>query len=316
MTPSNSTVSVPKPRKSQPRFPCTSAAFNFFPATFGRPVDSQSNSSTPQTEPDDDACELHSSAFWELRRSIAEGGEGFVRRMQDWESSRAHSSKRAYTAEHHRGRAATMDTSDDCALDDYVDDEDDDIQIYAGEASCVGLATEPPWNSPPRKRARSLGRMDLDDEPLPPHVSPSTVSSPFISDDDIRGSLRHNPIKHARKEDKTPSLSYTVFSSSNSSVASLSLPSPDNAPALHPTPATAAPSVPFTFTSPFPIPSSPESSPRRHVPMSATREEKAIAALSLALANGAGGLSDFAAARASDAHAAGMNGDQAGELWH
>jgi hypothetical protein len=50
--------------------------------------------------------------------------------------------------------------------------------------------------------------------------------------------------------------------------------------------------------------------------LTSSRSEKAIAALSLAIANGAGGLSDYEAVRGLDSFSPAMADPQAGELWH
>jgi len=59
------------------------------------------------------------------------------------------------------------------------------------------------------------------------------------------------------------------------------------------------------------------SSPPRHHPLRPTlsRSEKAIAALSLAMANGAGGLNDYAALRVMEAPPI-IEDSLVGELWH
>jgi hypothetical protein len=48
---------------------------------------------------------------------------------------------------------------------------------------------------------------------------------------------------------------------------------------------------------------------------SSSRSEKAIAALSLAMANGAGGLNDYSALRAKEIPPI-IEDSQVGELWH
>ncbi|KAI0257579.1 hypothetical protein BJV78DRAFT_1278079 [Lactifluus subvellereus] len=221
------------------RFPSTSAAFDLHNS---RPSLSQSlhkpDSHTLIT--DQNISALHSSAFWELHQSITEASEGFVQRMRDWESSRPQVSRPnnrlsspfpPYTPSRGRDLSPRISsplqaTSDH---DDLDSDNDDDVLIFS-----------------PKKRARSLGDMDLDSPEMFPTIPPE--------------------------------LSHTVASSSTSSLLSL-----------------APPSV---------IPPS-------------SREEKAIAALALALANGAAGLNDYSAVRealgVSVAPADGAS--EVGEMW-
>ncbi|KAG5221444.1 hypothetical protein IMY05_C4401001600 [Salix suchowensis] len=73
--------------------PSTSIAFQLFPMTGRRTTKTRRSSCQSDSgdialnDRDTDLRGLRTSAFWELHRSIAESGEGFVRRMQDLESS-------------------------------------------------------------------------------------------------------------------------------------------------------------------------------------------------------------------------------------
>ncbi|KAF8271419.1 hypothetical protein EI94DRAFT_583360 [Lactarius quietus] len=246
---------------SFPRFPSTSTAFDL------RPRNSRPSYSPPRRRldprpviPAHDISALHSSAFGELHQSIIEASEGFVQRMRDWESSRpqgAHQNDRlntpfpSYVAVRgresaHRKFSSSEATSGDDDLDFDSDDDDDDVLILSDETSPEARAAFPGAVSPPKKRPRSLGDMDLDS----PQVTPTIP----------------------------PELSHTVASSSTSSLLSL-----------------------------FPPAMLPPS----------TREEKAIAALTLALANGAAGINDYSAVReALGASAALTEGaSEVGEMW-
>lgn len=192
------------------------------------------------------------------------------------------------------------------------DDEEEEVEIVSG--------TIPEPRSPAnKKRAFSLGTMDIDlpeidmsgietrvplfastegsercSSPLEPFSAPSAYSS---DDEDMREpspGTRSGPLL-------TPALSHTHASSSNSSFISLPLmqPSPnfdgqshgDSSPSLrHHTPAA-------------------------HIPATASRSEKAIAALTLAMANGAAGLNDYDALLRLDG-ASSQDESGAGELWH
>jgi hypothetical protein len=240
------------------RFPSTSAAFDLRPRN-SRPSLSRSrhkpNAHTVVT--DQNISALHSSAFWELHQSITEASENFVQRMRDWESSRPQVSR----LNHHlsspfpsyipsRGRELSPRISSPLqgASEDYDpdSDNDDDVLILSDAASSVTRALPLCGSSPPKKRARSLGDMDLDSPEMTPTIPPE--------------------------------LSHTVASSSTSSLLSLAPPS---------------------------------------VKPPSSLEEKAIAALTLALANGAAGLNDYGAVReALGVSAAPADGaSEVGEMW-
>lgn len=181
-----------------------------------------------------------------------------MQRMRDWESSRPQSSHQnyrldtpfpAYVAPRGREPAPRKFNSSEAGDDDLYsdnDDDDDDVVILSDETLSEARAASPGAVSPSKKRARSLGDMDLDS----PQVT-STIP---------------------------PELSHTVASSSTSSLLSL-------------------------FSPVMPPPS--------------TREEKVIAALTLALANGAAGINDYSAVReALGASAALTEGaSEVGEMW-
>jgi hypothetical protein len=251
-------LTAPAEVTSHPLFPSTSAAFDL------RPHNSRSSLSQPHRKPnsrpvstDQNVSALHSDALWELHQSITEASEGFVQRMRDWESSRPQMSRQAHrrstpfpSYNFSRGFEFSSRTSSPLEAaseeDDLDSDNEDDVLILSNETSSVTRASSYAV-SPPGKRARSLGDMDLDSPQIPPTI--------------------------------LPELSHTIASSSTSSLLSL-----------------APPSI-------MPPPSS--------------REEKAIAALTLALANGAAGLNDYSAVRdalgVSATHADGAS--EAGEMW-
>lgn len=247
-------LAAPEEVTPTPLFPSTSAAFDLRPRSSHSPY-SQTHCK-PSPHPvltDQNVSALHSYAFWELHQSITEASEGFVERMRDWESSRPQLSLQGHrlsTTFPSCGRPLGCEfntrtssplgaTSED---DDLDSDIEDDVLILSDATSSVTRATSPYPVSPPKKRARSLGDMDLDSPQMTPAI----------------------PLEHSS------------FTSS-----------------LHP-------------LSPPPV-----------VPSPSSREEKAIAALTLALANGAAGLNDYSAVRealgVSATHADGAS--EAGEMW-
>ncbi|EPQ60836.1 hypothetical protein GLOTRDRAFT_135446 [Gloeophyllum trabeum ATCC 11539] len=308
---SSSSEDQPSPSSAPPTpgFACTPAAFNLFPSrkrTHRGGHHSQGRRSLPAVnEPNSvDMHRMRTTAFGDLRKSIAEGGEGFVLRMRDLEQSRtknllagtrgrladqrrAHVGSRRRPASHYESVRRLYP-----ADDTQSGDEDDEIQIFVGENTLGGE----PVN---KKRAMSLGDMDLDTFTVDPQSYQSPIeesdrcSSPvdtsasgpssYSSDDeevnnlfkDTRFSFAANNVTNPF----TPSLTHTYTNSTNSSLISLPLPPPVNS--------TFSPAPPMSCR----LPSRKRRAP--DVPSSASRSEKAIAALTLALANGAGDVNDY-----------------------
>ncbi|KAJ7169675.1 hypothetical protein C8R46DRAFT_1089616 [Mycena filopes] len=243
-----------------PAFAATSADFLLFP---NNRAPDRKRRATHHTEPEvdldfntpartADLTRLRSDAFWQLRRSVEENGEGFVQSMRVYETRRSRSSVGALKvkeAQRRGRRRSPVHTAPATARDDSEDE--DDIQIFAGEAAAGGFSARG------KQRAFSVGVVK---EPLhssgfersercsSPGATCDSRSSIYLSDDD--GFRAPTP--------KSPSLSHTLSHSANSSLVSLHLPPPF--------------------------------APRTTLPSS--RSEKAIAALSLAMANGAG-LDDY-----------------------
>ncbi|KLO20567.1 hypothetical protein SCHPADRAFT_12128 [Schizopora paradoxa] len=79
---------------SPARLPCSSSAFNFFPTQRRSEPHESSATSSPNPVPAShvnppDLSQLRGEAFSELRKSVAEANEGFVKRMQAFEESRS-----------------------------------------------------------------------------------------------------------------------------------------------------------------------------------------------------------------------------------
>jgi len=128
-------------------------------------------------------------------------------------------------------------------------------------------------------------------------LAPLFFSAPsaYNSDDESMDLINDSPLSTSiiASSPGAPALSYSFTNSTNSSFVSL----PSTYLGLH----------------------SKSSPPRQHLlsptSPSSTRSEKAIAALSLAIANGAGGLNDYAALRGMEAPSI-IEDSQVGELWH
>ncbi|TBU35108.1 hypothetical protein BD311DRAFT_648774 [Dichomitus squalens] len=310
-------------------FACTSAAFQFFPQkpkprrrASGPGRARLSREASPRAEGDrissDEARRLRASALSELHRSVAESGEGLVYRMRDWEQSHlkvprvpgspfeTEAPRRSWrprpTSYYAVPQAATADTA-------QTEDEDDDVLIV-GETSPVGIARSPAH----KKRALSLSMMDVDlpeahtshspglgdsersSSPLGRFSGPSAYSSDDEGHADMDTDLSSDIFS-------TPALSHTYSASTNSSLVSLPLPHQANEGSNGIISASAS-SITIVPGNARPTP-----------PPTASRSEKAIAALTLAMANGAAGISDYEVLRMTEELAT-LDESHAGELWN
>lgn len=308
--------------------------------------------------PTDGLARTQAAAFDDLRKSVEEAGEGFVRRMREFEAQRSvagpsvsiNASQRAF---HKRGRkrpsprasrhfAFPPASTEDVASGHRDEEEESDVEILSSVASS---SDDYPHSSPTKKRAVSL--CALNDIPyasqpqcLSSPVRPSGVSygrarspSPMgahrgpslacsncnSSDEDDELQFNAQRPRRARKvlrpryscdassaESNAPSLSFS-FASNNSSLQSLPLgaPTPTGRPSL-PTSDGDACNYPLFQNVHRNRPIIPERSSKY--------TEKAVAALSLALANGAGSVTDYEALQNACGAFPPNDGD-AGSLW-
>ncbi|THH26591.1 hypothetical protein EUX98_g7597 [Antrodiella citrinella] len=286
-------------------FPSTSAAFQFFPghshnsfSTSAHASDASLDASMTQLIPRASVDQLRTDAFGELHRSVAESGEGLISRMRDWEVlSKSHHRRRSSSGQQQLpwtrkrsapGQSWSVDAEESTSTDDELDD-DDDIQIISGELSSpVVLSAE---GSPSKERAFSLSVMDVDH---PPYMNPDNSdrsSSPI----DMQFSSISETYSDDDGEDggsSPPALTHACTNSASSSLISLPLPPPY---------------IPREAQAP---------SSEYNGPSTVSRTEKAIAALSLALANGAGGLNDYEALRMAEDKTSALDESLIGEMWH
>ncbi|KAG6846011.1 hypothetical protein H0H87_011059 [Tephrocybe sp. NHM501043] len=241
---------------------------------------------------------LRSNAFWELHRSVAENGEGLVRRMRDYEHSRSRTDiylkakeaqkrgrkRSSVVALSRRPKYLHIGSDNDQEDEDEGEGEDDDVQIFAGEVPRISL----PGSAYPQKRSISLDVKGIDYQYTTDRRCSSPVTACITSP-----SIYHSDDEHLHSSSGTTSpntslhpLSPLVF---NTSLPEEKLPDLDRTllPALLP-----------------PLGN-----------MSASRTEKAIAALSLAMASGAGGITDYDAPVALQAWPS-LDEYQVGEMWH
>lgn len=239
---------------------------------------------------------LRTSAFWELRRSIAENGEGLVRRMRDYERSRSRHQnyQKAKEAEKRGRKLASQRRKVYPSASDESDE--DEILISSGDSNHIK------WGSFLSKKAQSRDAMDVDDQIIScspashpknhnsrsPRDRPCSIDifpsqsegeEPFSLDDEAYTdeSLMDPPTN------TTPSLSHSIYESSNSSLLSLTLP----------------------HSSPGPDPS-----------LLSSGSDKALAALTLALSNGAGSVNDYSAIWNYQEQSNTDDDHDHGELWH
>ncbi|CDO72366.1 hypothetical protein BN946_scf184977.g64 [Trametes cinnabarina] len=307
--------------------PSTSAAFQFFPQKKTRKPSSRgriSRESSPR-EVDrissDEARRMRADALGELHRSVVESGEGLVQKMRDWESNRFRAARpERPSPDGHQGRGSWRrltsfygTTQGTVEAGEVVEDDDDDIFIV-GEAASFPASS----SSAPKKRAMSAGTMDID-MPVPEALSiagsdggdqsssPIERSSAFstCSSDDEGQEDMDIELSSASGPYSTPALSHTYSTSANSSLVSLPL-SGQTSESCSGSIATSPSSNTISAAPPFLLPS---------VPTPTSHSEKAIAALALAMANGAVGISDYEALRVAEDLTT-LDETHAGELWN
>ncbi|PIL32105.1 hypothetical protein GSI_06811 [Ganoderma sinense ZZ0214-1] len=318
------TRNAPASPSSASGLPCTSAAFQFFPqkqklrrrASGPRPGRSLRGISPREGDriSSDEARRMRASALGELRRSVEENGEGLVRRIRDWEQSRSTTPRSpvaptALETPRREWRRPTfcfgVPEAQTAVAEESEDEDDDDLFIVGGTSS--GIARTPAH----KKRAVSLSMMN-DNIPV--------ASSPFadLGDGDRTASLidcSSGPSAYSSDDEghadmdtdlsssgifSTPALSLTYSVSTNSSLVSLALPTQDEG--------VMSPTFPSSTAV---VRGNARSTPP---PPTASRSEKAIAALTLAIASGAAGLSDYEALRMAEELIT-LDESHAGELW-
>lgn len=196
--------------------------------------------------------------------------------------------------------------------------DEEDVQIFSGELCGLPISRQ--------KRASSLGPMDTDNDEMRGALTSSfseCADQASIhtsnSNDDIDHLSRRSfnttfPSNALHSTSSSPAYKYSPYTTAFTSASGPSINSPSSFDALFSNSTNrnstfGAPSSHSTATS---LASSQETP---SLTSSASRTEKAIAALSLAIANGAGGLGDYEAVRELDSSPAALD-SQAGELWH
>ena len=347
---------IPSSAPSTPHLPSTSDAFQFHSFRKSNHAQQQIPAHSQRlSEPE--LSHLHSKAFHDLRRTVAEAGEGLVQRMREFEEQRSRAGPSRIPVEgweecptpnpgifkrgrkrpsafpsRHEGHWSTR------RAQATNGDDDSDVEILS--TSALNVSTD--WSSS-KKRAVSLGGLDsLTQGPAaypalkqmqaghPRERSTSPVdscasedSSEEESDDGVamQSPSRHAQSSNLRRRQRastttsiTPPLSFTFSSSTNSSLSSLPLahPSSANRTIFQNTSMAAVVSTtsPHRSRRGFKYRSGSTPTPN------GSRTERAVAALSLALANGAGSVSDYEALRTAQGALAIDDQDRdAGALW-
>lgn len=312
-----------------PLFPASSADFLLFPSHppcgANLPTRNPRSPSSTVSFLHDDPCEssqselvrLRSAAFLELQRSVQENGEGFVKRMREFEDSRSkstqHSRARGIERRRRKRYSPSVPTTNITGKSS-VSDVDDDVLILSST-----LGAQP--SHPRQKRSSSMGAMDDCNFQLHGETNSSGRLSPISSIFHPFPYAHYASHVHHNISNRSTELS-TSFSTS------FNFTNPLHTNAFKP--ASYHSSNSLTSTANVPLSSSyaeyPSSAPMVSPPQSpwhlsadailtsASSTEKAIAALTLAMGNGAGSLGDYEAVRALNTSSA--DESQVGELWH
>ncbi|KAG8219925.1 hypothetical protein J3R82DRAFT_920 [Butyriboletus roseoflavus] len=312
-----------------PLFPASSADFLLFPS---HPLCGGNLSTRNPRSPSsavsflhDDQCEsselelsrLRSAAFSELQRSVQENGEGFVKRMREFEDSRSKSAQhfRARGVERRRRKRYSPSVPITSTGKSSVSDDDDDVLILS---SALGAQ---PFHSR-QKRSSSMGAMDDSNFQLHGKANSSGRLSPISSIFHPFPFAHYASHVHPNISNQSTELS-TSFSTSfdftnpfhtNAFKSALSCSSSDFLASTADVPLSNS-CAEYPSSSPMiSPPQSPCHLSAGAISTSASSTEKAIAALTLAMGNGAGSLGDYEAVRALNVSLA--DESQVGELWH
>ncbi|KAJ3517384.1 hypothetical protein NLJ89_g546 [Agrocybe chaxingu] len=272
----------------QPAFASTSAQFNLFPSVSNDSTDTADFHNLGllqkyQRGHLSDLVRLHSTAFWDLRRTIAENGEGLVRRMREYERARsrnqAHFKAKAREAEKRGQKRWAFHSKKTLYSSSASEDSEDDVLIFSDDSASHIPEELFFWD-----RTRSLAGMDVD---IPGVGRQSACSSP-----DIQYPSNSSALQPDAEQDSQITITLTNSASSLPRSAPGTLDSPS---ALLTTSSTT------TLT---------RAAPARPVLAS----DRALAALSLALANGAGSIEDYSAVQR---YQEGLQADRydIGDLW-
>jgi hypothetical protein len=173
-------------------------------------------------------------------------------------------------------------------------DDEDEVLIFSSESP---RADDALICGPPRKKKRALSAGVMDFESLNPSTEDSErCSSPV----DHWGSTQSTFASDDDNDSSSAAWGHTGSTTSFTTSSPMSWSYSSEAP-----------------TNPFQTLSSTSTLPRKalSLPLSASRSEKALAALTLALANGAGGLNDYEPLLSMQDDSSSLRDYNVGELW-
>lgn len=258
-------------------FATTPAEFNLT-ARSGRPGCSHTRNSVDQPiENLTELIRLRSSAFWQLRQSITQDGEGFVRRMRDYEGSRSRQNIHLKIKEAEKRGRKRLSSKKRTTIYPDDNDDDDDIHICFGDSS----------SNIPKILFRSGNRehvtMDVDSR----HQLDSSSTWNIRSCPSCRSQCSSNLQLDffTPTQDTEPRFPSSIVSPSSNSGTT------DSSPTI-----------------------SPLSLTTDDLPLLSTSCHKVIAALNLALANGAGSIEDYSPLWEYQSRS--QTDCDHGELWH
>src|SRR5260221_4219433 len=206
----------------------TPAEFHLFPSA--RPTGVTRRSQKAEIEKEEclgasHLTTLRSAAFWELRRSIIENGEGLIRRMRDYELSRLHQRIRQKANERKKRGHKSSTLRPRCKVRPNVSEASnkDDVRICSEDTS-KGLSSWSPLST-------SLDLMDVEGE-YPYHLGRGSRSMPDADYSQVQlpydeGMLFACNSLEAEEGAESP-LSYSQSTSPTPSPSSISLPLPQS----------------------------------------------------------------------------------------
>jgi hypothetical protein len=263
-------------------FSTSSVDFNIFPTSDRSSrrrasySSSRSDGGFPNPPNHTELTRLRSNAFWELHQSVAENGDGFVRRMRDYERVRSGQ----ITDPGHRGRKRVFHPHSTWSTT-YIPDSDEsddhnDIQILAGEFSVN-----------PKSRLSQYGKSA---------ISMDVPSYNIRNSDEgyYEASKHSHQIKPSASSSFSDGDGLTLPAAMSDGPLSPSLFSISSATPSSPSPPVQSQKLDIDNCSFFSLPPSfSHSISTSYVDQTPISSDKAVADLTLALASGAVGINDY-----------------------
>jgi hypothetical protein len=252
----------------------------------------------------EDRGRLRSTAFRDLRQSIAKNGEGFIRRMREYERARfkPQNHQKAKDAEKRGRKRLPLRNKKSLARSLSSDASDDDeILICSGESSNHILRSTFSGH-----RLHTPDAMEIDLEwPSKSHGPHNEDSNRITSPKDTQSTMKC-PETRPVDDDTTSSQDEQLFSDPIDSC--LSEPTPSLSTSSCGSPQSSVFSLPL-------LPSTLSEDESSSSTLSSFGSDKILAAVNLALANGAGSINDYSSLWEHGDHHESQSYDS-GDLWH